>query len=433
MDRVMELALHVAQQAEVYRISAQETSVGFESNRLKHLSSRQGNGTSLRLVKDGRIGFCTSNRSDNADDLVKMAKEVSQFGATASFNFPGPHFTNDVHVFDRAIEQVPLDHLVRLGDDAIAKVLAHTPGLLIEGRVSKGVSTVNIRNSKGADLTYTRSVMSMVLEGNLVRGTDILFVEEMDVSSQPILDSSHIAFSLIEQLEHSKNIASIPAASLPVIFTPKAIGSALLFAFAQAFNGRVVFQGASPVGHLAGKQVFDRSFNLFDDATINIRPSSRPFDDEGIPSQRTTLVEEGVVAHFLYDLQTAGLAGAKTTGNGSRITGGLPAPFISGLVIGEGSVPVSDLILDIREGLIVDMLMGAEQGNTLGGDFSGNVLLGYKIEKGKLVGRVKDTMVSGNIYEVMKDITLSQEAKWVGGMLYTPSIFFPRLSVSTKH
>ena len=88
---------------------------------------------------------------------------------------------------------------------------------------------------------------------------------------------------------------------------------------------------------------------------------------------------------------------------------------------------------DIREGLVVEQLMGAAQGNILGGDFSGNVLLGYKIENGKIVGRVKDTMVSGNVYQVLKDIVaIGNEARWVDNILQTPHIYCPRLSVASK-
>ena len=77
--------------------------------------------------------------------------------------------------------------------------------------------------------------------------------------------------------------------------------------------------------------------------------------------------------------------------------------------------------------------MGAEQGNILGGDFSGNVLLGYKIESGKIVGRVKDTMVSGNVYQLLKNIrAIGRDTKWVGGFLQTPALYFPSLSVASK-
>jgi PmbA protein len=66
--------------------------------------------------------------------------------------------------------------------------------------------------------------------------------------------------------------------------------------------------------------------------------------------------------------------------------------------------------------------------------FSGNVLLGYKMENGKIVGRVKDTMVSGNIYHLLKEITpiYRGDARWVSGFVNTPSLYFPRVSVASK-
>ncbi|MBI4332499.1 MAG: TldD/PmbA family protein [Chloroflexi bacterium] len=433
MTELLEMARREAEEAEVYQVAVEETSVGFEANRMKNLSSRQGTVVALRIIKNGRTGFAIANRADDPGELLKMAVDVSQFGAKAAFRFPTPMDIPDTPVLAKAVEKVSLKKMIGIGEEVISQVVAHTPALLVEGRVGKSVFTLNLANSRGAELSYSKTVMSAMMEGTLVNGTDLLFVEEMDISCRPIPDGGKIAATMIEQLENSKQTASTPGGQMPVVFLPRAVAGSMLYALAQAFNGRVVLQGASPVGARRGQQVFDKKFNLRDDATIPFRPASRPFDDEGTPSRGTNLVEEGVVARFIYDLQTAGLAGTQSTGNGSRMGGGVPAPMISALVIDEGSTPVADIIGDIKDGLVVETLMGAEQGNTLGGDFSGNVLLGYKVENGRLAGRVKDTMVSGNIYEVLKDIVLAKDARWIGGMLRTPSIFFPRMAVSSKH
>ena len=88
---------------------------------------------------------------------------------------------------------------------------------------------------------------------------------------------------------------------------------------------------------------------------------------------------------------------------------------------------------DIKEGLVVEQLLGASQGNVLGGDFSGNILLGYVVRNGEIVGRVKDTMISGNIYEVLKEVAaIGREGKWLGGRARIPHIYCPRIAVSTK-
>jgi PmbA protein len=87
----------------------------------------------------------------------------------------------------------------------------------------------------------------------------------------------------------------------------------------------------------------------------------------------------------------------------------------------------------MKEGLVVEQLIGAEQGNVLGGEFSGNVLLGYKVEGGEFVGRVKDTMVSGNIYDALRELAaIGSEAKWVGSILKTPALYLPSLAVASK-
>jgi PmbA protein len=260
----------------------------------------------------------------------------------------------------------------------------------------------------------------------------MLFVGDSDSSCHPILQPEAIAEAVLRQLELAKSQAEVSTRALPVIFTPRGVASALVLPLMAAFNGKTVLQGASPVGSRLGQPVFDGKLWLWDDPLVAYRPSSRPADDEGVPSQRTPLIEQGVVSHFFYDLQTAALAHTRSTGNGGR-GHGLLTPTPSAFIIAPGSATFDEMVKDMKEGLVIEQLMGAEQGNILGGDFSGNVLLGYKVESGKIVGRVKNTMVSGNVYQVLKEITaIGSEARWVDGFLQTPPIYCPRLSVASK-
>ena len=99
----------------------------------------------------------------------------------------------------------------------------------------------------------------------------------------------------------------------------------------------------------------------------------------------------------------------------------------------EGKVSFSEMIKDIKEGIIVDQVLGLGQGNIISGAFSNNVQLGYKIEKGKIVGRVKDVMIAGNAIEELKNIAaLGDKAKWVSGKYKFPHIYLKSLSVFTK-
>ena len=433
MEHILAQAKKVAEEAEVFQVSSEETQVRFEANRLKQVQTKQQTTVALRLVRKGRTGYATTTGTGDGRELVSNAVETAQFGTHARFRLPGLIDYPPVEVFDAAVESVPIDRMIGLGEEMIAAVTSHTPGIVCEAEVSRGIVSVGIMNSRGGQADYRKSTFSVGIEGTLIEGTDMLFVGEGESSCHPLSESKAVTDAVLRQLELAKSRASAPSRLLPVVFTPNGVASALALPLMVAFNGKTVLEGASPIGDRLGQTVFDDKLWLRDDPTILYRPGSRPCDDEGVPSQPTPLVEKGAVAGFLYDLQTAALAGKTSTGSGSRSRGGLPAPAPSAFVIAPGSTSFDEMVRDMKEGLVIEQLMGAEQGNILGGDFSGNVLLGFKVENGKIVGRVKDTMVSGNVYQLLKEITaIGSEARWVDGFLQTPPIYVPGLAVASK-
>jgi PmbA protein len=432
MEDILSQAKKVAEKAEVFQISSKMIPVHFEANRLKQIQDKESTRTALRLIKDGRVGFAQVSGSIEPDTLVEMAVETCQFGMPAKFNFPNTKIYPKIDVFDSKTDAVAIDEIVKLGEQIIAKIRQHTSEILCEASIAKGTASVNIINSEGGEASYNKSFFNLSLEGVLIKNEDMLFVGDSHSSCHPILDFGPVAEEVIKQLEFAKSNASISTKSMPVIFTPHGVVSSLIAPLLSAFNGKLVFDGASPLKDKLGEQLFDKSFSLWDDSTLPYQVASYPCDDEGVPSQQTLLVDSGVVSHFLYDLQTAALANTQSTGNGSR-HGGSPTPSPSSLVIGKGNASFWDMVGDIKEGLVVEFMIGAEQGNILNGDFSGNVLLGYKIENGEIIGRVKDTMVAGNVYQILKQLeAIGNDARWVEGFLLTPSLHCSNLSVASK-
>jgi len=433
MERILEKASRLAEAAEVFCVTSEEMPVLFEANRLKHIQSNQSRITALRIIKNGRLGYSITSNPDDIDNLVKAAVETAQFGMQAEFQLPTPAVYPMVEVYDQSIGTVPLEKMIALGEEMIAAVKGHTPDIICEADISRDTISVDIINSNGNQASYSKSIFSLGIEGSLIRGTDMLFVADGESSCHPLTDAKSITDVVLRQLDRAKEQASAATKSMPAIFTTNGVASAFISPLVTAFNGKIVLEGASPIGSRLGEQVFDEKLHLCDDATIAFRPGSQPFDDEGIASRRTPLIQNGVPLNFLYDLQTAARAGKESTGNGHRGGGGLPSPSANALVIQPGDTSFEDMLADMKEGLVIEYLMGAGQGNVLGGDFSGNVLLGYKVENGKIVGRVKDTMVSGNIYQVLKQITaVGNDARWSGGFLKSPSLYCPSISVASK-
>jgi PmbA protein len=433
MEELLELARKSADKAEVFQVSSEEVPVHFQANHLKAIDSKQSSSISLRIIKNGRLGYASASGEIDPQKLVNIAVETSQFGMEAKFDFPDCTSFPRVKILDAGVESVTIADMIELGQKLIDPILKSTPGILCDAGVAKDIMSVCIMNSNGGCSTYQKSTFGLGVSGTLIRDTDMLFVGEGEESCHPLMNTESITKTVLRQLELAKNTTAAPTRNLPVIFTPDGLVSAFIPALMAAFSGKTVLEGASPIGKRLGEKVFDDKLSMYDDPTIDFAPNSRPSDDEGVPSQRTPLIEQGIVRNFIYDLQTAGLAGAKSTGSGSRGRGGIMSSAPAAFILKTGETTFKEMVSDIKEGLIIEQLMGAEQGNILGGDFSGNVLLGYKIENGKITGRVKNTMVSGNVYQVLKNIAaLGKEAKWVGGGVYAPHIYCPSVAVASK-
>ncbi len=433
LEDLLTQALKQADQAEIFQVSSLSTPISFEANRLKSVEARDSSGVALRIIKNGRIGFSSTTDMSDMDGLVARAVEMLPFGAKTSMNFPAASEYADVVTFDQVTSDLKVEALVEAGSKLIDKLHADWPDIVWSAGVSKSVSSTTLLNSNGCHAEETTSAIGIGMEGTLVKDTDMLFVFEGQSTCRPTIDTDAIIASIERKLNWAEHVAPAPTGSIPVIFTPNAVADLLLEPLLEGFNGRNIVQSSSPLIEKLGTLVLDPRLSVWDDPTLPFISGSGAFDGEGIPSSRLPLIKQGVIANFIYDLQTAAQAGARSTGNAHRGLGSQPSPDTSVIVIDPGDTLFADMIAGYPKALLVESFLGAGQGNTLGGDFSANVLLGYAVENGKIIGRVKDTMVAGNVYTILKDIeALGSELEWVDGSLRTPAISCTGVSVSSK-
>ena len=133
MENILSRAVQAAEDAEVFFTSSEETNVHFETNRLKHLQTRQQTGVALRVIKDGRIGYATATGLGDAENLVATALETARFGTPARFELPATNSLPRVEIFDAGVEAVSNETMIRLGEELIAPVIKHTPDNLCSG------------------------------------------------------------------------------------------------------------------------------------------------------------------------------------------------------------------------------------------------------------------------------------------------------------
>jgi len=437
-QQVLDLVKSRVEQAEVYAYDTASTPVDFEANRLKSLETKQSRGLSLRVVKDGRIGLAATTKMGDPQLLVDQAIELSAFGAQARFQLPSSISSgasgsgNNVTVFDPAAEALSVEEMVSLGEEMIARIRAYDSEILCEAGVRRLTETTVLLNSRGGQGQYRKSSFALVIGGQLIRGEDFLNIWEYESACGPNIDQKALADAAIRKFELAKHVAKAQTKRQPVIFAPRGVAGILWGPMSAALSGKAVYQGSSALSEKLGQQVFDPRLTIVEDSTYSGVPSSSPFDDEGVPTRRLPLIQDGKVASFYYDLQTAGLAGKESTGNGYRSPESLPGPHTGTIFFEPGDTSIEQMISGIDEGLIVESVTG-NAGNIFSGDFSGNIQGGFKIEKGQIAGRVKDTMIAGNIFQDMKQLGgISNVADWIYGQAKIPHILFSELGVSTK-
>lgn len=321
-----------------------------------------------------------------------------------------------------------MEKLIDWGKSAIALVHDIYPDVLCNSDWECDVENTRLINSKGLDCHYTDTTLSCYMSAEWVRGDDFLSVADGQ-TQRGKLDPVRVAHQILQRLNWAKENVSTPSGRVPVLFTSKAAD--MIWGTVQAaLNGKQVLEKASPWAERLGQPIVAPSLTLYQNPQAG--PYSCPFDDEGNPTQSLIFIENGILRNFYSDRTTGRLLGIGSTGNGFRPgLGSYPTPGLFNFLIQPGKATLQELIQDMDEGLIVDQMLGG--GGGISGDFSINIDLGYLVKKGQIIGRVKDTMVAGNIYTALKQIVkLGGDADW-NGSCYTPSLIVEGLSTTGKN
>ena len=429
MEKILEAALSKAEEAEVYRVKKETTTVKFQANRLKSISSLFKEGAGLRVIRGGKIGFSSINNLNDPYTLVNRALNSAQFGQRAHFHFPPPKRIPPVQCFDPSLSSLKIEQMIEEGEKAIKLVLEEVPYLECEGEVRKAETEVRILNTSGLDESYKKTGYLFFLYAFFAKEGNFLGIEEEEGGGEYKSYSSLLAQRLIKLANLARNEVRISPGTYPAIFTSKAM-PLLLQSLMKGINGKLVQKKTSPLMGKMGKPILSPLINIVDDGRFPFGIATSPLDGEGVVSRRTEIVREGVLKDFIYDLQTAGLMRVESTANAARSYDSLPSPSTTNFILEPGNTSFEEMIKDVKEGIIVDQVIGSGQGNDLTGEFSVNLDLGYKVERGKIKGRIKNVMISGNAYKLLnKVIAVGREARGIGS-IRTPSVYFEKVNVT---
>lgn len=416
---------HGAEAAEVFLSKSHSTPIVFEANRLKSVLTHHSEGVALRLWKNGQPGLAVSHGSVAPEKLVEKAIALSALQEKSEYLELTP---GGKKVYSNLGSWIEIQQLLDWGEEAIAQLREIQSDILCSAELDSEAESTRLLNSEGLDCSYTDTTLSAYLAVEWVRSDDFCNISDGQVQ-RDTLNLGEIVSRIQDHLKACERNVAAPQGRVPILFTAKA-ADVLWETLSAALNGKQVFEGSSPWADKRGEQMTSSQLTLSQDPQMG--PYSCPFDDEGTPTQPLIFVEKGVVQNFLCDRATGRQLGTGTTGNGFRPSlGSYPTPSLYNLIISGGqNRTLQDLIASLADALIVDQILGS--GGGISGDFSINVDLGYRVRNGEIIGRVKDTMVAGNIYHGLRNVVeLGGDREW-NGSCYTPSVIVEGLSITTK-
>jgi PmbA protein len=195
----------------------------------------------------------------------------------------------------------------------------------------------------------------------------------------------------------------VKTCQVPVIFDPLTARTLVNHVF-SAISGDSIYRRSSFLVDQIGNSVASSKVTIVDDACLPGGLGSSPFDDEGVATQTTPIIENGVLRNYLHSAYSARKLRARPTGNGSRTATGSISVGPTNFYLKPGEHDPVEIIASVKSGLYVVEMIGFGV-NTVNGDYSRGIV-GLWIENGKFVYPVQEITIAGNLREMLKDIEM---------------------------
>jgi len=248
------------------------------------------------------------------------------------------------------------------------------------------------------------------------------------------LNLEEMAVSAAEKSVKFLKAKPIKSQKIPVIVRNQVFASILGVVLSGPITADWVQKGRSPLSNKLEMQVAAQKISIVDDGTLQGGWRTRPFDDEGHPTQRTAIIENGILKNYLYDSYTALKDNVKSTGNAFRGRYWMPPqPSPTNLMLEAGDVSPEEMIEETKGGVFIEETIGEWLSNPISGNLNATITHGYLIENGELTTPVKGIVMSGNLYEILKDgIELIGNDLRNNMQNYSPTVKLKEITIAGK-
>jgi len=428
-----------ADEAEAFATGDHSVTVRYEKGDLKIAQIDEGTSLGLRVFKDGRQGFSSTNQ------VHQRALETTARDACSLAGFSPPDEHNGLpqardlgtrtSLVHPALNALTIDQVVDCADDLVSRTLAVDPRLsLDQASVRLSSVSVAIHTSQGvhaseSDAQIGTSVFGMAIDGDDVGG--------FDYHGDQLRDPQGLEQSLATIVKRftTNALGNLGAAAGesykgPVLFAPDAFLSVFVQPICSAASALAVQRGRSALAQRLGESICDARLSIFDDPTDRRLAGAAHFDREGQPVSNFALVKGGVLQSFLYHAYAGRVEGRDSTGHavgGARAVPGL-GPHALRIEADSGQTQ-EQLIQALGKGLLVQRFSGTV--DPASGDFSGVAKSARWVEGGRVVRSVKEALIAGNVFETLRTVVdFSAESENLMGSALVPWALIDGISVT---
>jgi TldD protein len=358
----------------------------------------------LRAVKDEAVGYAHStDLSETA--LARAAEAVRAVKGGYSGRYAEPPGRTNVHLYgdDNPLAAPSFESKVRLLETIDAYVRAKDVRVR-QVSVSFGATwqVIQILRADGENFSDVRPLVRInvsVVVGNGDRQESGSYGYGGREGFARFLESNawqHAADEALRQALTNLEALPAPAGEMDVVLGPGWPGVMLHEAVGHGLEGDFNRKKTSAFAGLMGQRVASKGVTVVDDGTLAQRRGSLSIDDEGTPSSRTVLIEDGILVGYMQDRQNARLMGMKPTGNGRRQSyAHVPMPRMTNTYMLAGEHAPDEIIASVADGIYA-VSFGGGQVDITSGKYVFQVTEAYKIENGKLTHPLKGAMLIGN-------------------------------------
>lgn len=401
--------------ADVFVQQESPLSIQMEDNKIEKLVSGSDSGVGVRVVFGDRSSYAYSNDFsesslfDLADAVSRAVKDGKVGSPVIDLSRVRPSVNFKIVDDPREVDIKKKLQLIENANRAAKDYSPHIKQVSVTYRDT--VQNVCIATSDGT-IAEDERIHTLALIHVIAADGDVLQtgyepvggLSGFELFEENPLDE--IAVKAAQKAVAMLKAKKAPGGRMPVVISSEAGGTMIHEAVGHGLEADLVQQGLSVYKDKVGQRIASPLITIIDDGTLASKRGSFRFDDEGVVSQRTVLVEKGILKGYMHDRLTARRAGVRPTGNGRRQSYKYrPIPRMSNTIIAPGEGSTDEIVRSLDKGFFVKK-MGGGQVNTVTGEFVFEVSEGYMIEKGRVGEPVRGATLIGNGPEILNSMDM---------------------------